>query len=477
MYQKNQTVTVSIEDIGIDGAGIGKAEGFPLFIKDAIVGDTVEVRITKVKKTYGYARVERVLVPSPFRVKAPCANARRCGGCQIMEMSYEKQLEFKSKKVFNNLVRIGGIDESYLSEIFEPIIGMEGEPLRYRNKAQYPFGRDKDGRIVTGFYAGRTHSIINNTDCLLGVEENKDVLEIVLDYMNRYGIEPYNEETGAGLIRHVLIRKGFTGGELMVCLVINGDELPRKQKLIDELIKLEGMKSISISINKARSNVIMGDNYHVLWGNEKINDTMHRPDGSSVSFVISPLSFYQVNPVQTERLYGTALEYAALTGTENVWDLYCGIGTISLFMAKNAGMVYGVEIIPQAIDDANENARINGIRNVKFFVGEAEKVLPDFYEAANSEGSSLDDAKMQSPDVICIDPPRKGCDEACLETMVKMGPNRIVYVSCDSATLARDVKYLTEHGYELKRVRPVDMFGNSVHVESVCLLSKVNTRD
>lgn len=466
MYEKNQIITLTIDDLGTDGEGIGKDNGFTFFVKDGIPGDEIEARVLKLKKNYGYAKVEKVIKPSPFRVTAPCEHARRCGGCQIMEMSYDKQLEFKSKKVFGNLVRIGGIDEEYLKTIFEPIIGMEGEPLRYRNKAQYPVGRNKDGEIVTGFYAGRTHSIIHNTDCLLGATENKDVLEAVLDYMNSEGIEPYNEETGAGIIRHVLIRKGFASSELMVCIVVNSDKLPKSEKLVDRLVKIAGMKSISYSINKSRNNVIMGDNYHVLWGGSTISDTMRRPDDSSVTFSISPLSFYQVNPIQTEKLYGTALEFAGLTGKENVWDLYCGIGTISLFMAANAAMVYGVEIIPQAIDDANANAKANGINNVKFFVGEAEKVLPEFY-------ASTSDEQMKSPDVICIDPPRKGCDEACLETMVKMSPDRIVYVSCDSATLARDVKYLVANGYELKRVRTVDMFGNSVHCESVCLLKKL----
>lgn len=464
MYTKNQLIKLSIEDLGTDGEGIGKDEGFTFFVKDAIPGDEIEARIVKLKKNYGYARVEKVIVPSPFRVKAVCEHARRCGGCQIMEMDYKKQLEFKEHKVFNNLVRIGGIEESRLKGMFEPIIGMD-KPLGYRNKAQYPVGMDKEGNIVTGFYAGRTHSIIPSTKCYLGADENETVLKQVLAYMKENNVLPYDEETGKGLVRHILVRKAFATGQIMVCLVINGDELKMQQALVDKLVTIEGMRSISISVNKARTNVIMGDNYKVIWGESRINDVLRRSDGSEVSYAISPLSFYQVNPVQTEKLYGTALSYAGLTGKENVWDLYCGIGTISLFMAANAGKVYGVEIIPQAIEDANANAKANGIDNVKFFVGEAEKVLPEFYEDAEDE-------TMKAPDVIVVDPPRKGCDENCLNTMVKMEPKRIVYVSCDSATLARDVKYLEEKGYELRKVQPVDMFPQSVHVEVVTLLCR-----
>ena len=313
--------------------------------------------------------------------------------------------------------------------------------------------------MVTGFYAGRSHNIIANTDCALGVEENKTVLETILAYMKKYGVSAYDETSGKGLIRHVLIRKGFASGQLMACIVINGNKLPEEKALAEELWKIPGMTSVSINVNTERTNVILGKKVRVLKGEEKIEDTI-----GDVVFRISPLSFYQVNPVQTKKLYGQALEYAGLTGEETVWDLYCGIGTISLFLAKKAKKVYGVEIVPEAIADAKENAARNGITNAEFFVGKAEEVLPQKYE---EEGVYAD--------VIVVDPPRKGCDEKCLETMVRMRPERIVYVSCDSATLARDLKYLGEMGYEVRKWRGCDMFPGTVHVETVCLLTRRNS--
>ena len=535
MYKKNDIVTVTIDDIGNDGEGIGKVDGYTLFVKDAVIGDTVKARITKCKKNYGYARVEKVVTPSSFRVEPKCGFHRQCGGCQIQAMSYGRQLTFKQQKVRNNLIRIGGFTEDTIDRIMEPIIGME-EPWNYRNKAQYPVGYDKNGNLVVGFYAGRTHDIIANTGCALGAKENKEILEAVLDYMRENHVTAYRETDGTGLVRHVLIRTGFSTGQIMVCLVINGKKLPAEDKLVDKMRGLElgesaesvraekKIVSIAVSVNEERTNVIMGKEIRVLWGNERIEDRLRvlkaarnienvvrKPalikrdaldeeacdmseyefaeTGEQITFQISPLSFYQVNPGQTEKLYSLALEYAGLTGNETVWDLYCGIGTISLFMAKKAKQVYGVEVIPQAIEDAEENARINGIDNVRFYVGEVEEVLPVFYEKSGqvgnigvseemsdvgSETDGEDNLGMRHPDVIVVDPPRKGCDEKCLETMLAMQPDRIVYVSCDSATLARDLKILAEGGYELKRVRAVDQFGHSVHVETVCLLSKLN---
>ena len=471
-YKKNDIVTVTIEDIGNDGEGIGKLEGYTLFVKDAVIGDTVEARITKCKKNYGYARTEKVVTPSSFRVEPKCRFYRQCGGCQIQPMSYERQLQFKEDKVRNNLQRIGGFDAVLLEKVMEPIIGME-EPWHYRNKAQFPIGYDREDRLITGFYAGRTHDIIANTDCALGVTENQAILETILAYMKEYQVPAYRETTGKGLVRHVLIRTGFQSGQIMVCLVINGSKLPKEDKLVEKLLAIpfaekgepKRIESISVSINTEKTNVIMGKEIRVLWGKERIQDTL-----GGIQFSISPLSFYQVNPVQTEKLYGLALEYAGLTGKETVWDLYCGIGTISLFMAKKAKQVYGVEIIPQAIEDARENACNNHITNAQFYVGKAEEVLPEFYEKA-SASKDVSEAEKLHPDVIVVDPPRKGCDEKCLETMLAMCPERIVYVSCDSATLARDLKILCEGGYELKRVRPVDQFGQTVHVETVVKLS------
>ena len=473
--QKNDIIELKIEDMGVDGEGIGKYDGMTFFVKDAVLGDEIEARITKMKKNYGYARVEQILSPSKFRVTPQCELHRRCGGCQIQALDYEKQLEFKQNKVRGNLIRIGGFAPELIDRIMLPVVGMK-EPYRYRNKAQFPIGADKDGNPVAGFYAARTHSIIPVNDCKLGVEENQIILNEVLSYMKEYHVASYDENTGKGLVRHVLIRYGFSTKELMVCVIINGNSLPKVEKLIDRLTAIEGMKSISINQNTKKTNVILGDVTKCIWGDPYITDMIHLRDtkdfsltDTAVAYHISPQSFYQVNPVQTEKLYSLALDYAGLTGKETVWDVYCGIGTISLFLAQKAGKVYGVEIVPQAIEDAKNNAALNGINNAEFFVGKAEEVLPAFYEKKKDT-----DADMLHPDVIVVDPPRKGCDGVCLETMLKMQPERIVYVSCDSATLARDLKVLCEGGYELCKVRAVDQFGNTTHVETVCLLSKLH---
>ena len=458
---KNDIVTVEITDIGVSGEGIGHVDGYTLFIKDAVIGDVVEAKVMKAKKNYGYARLMKVITPSEYRVEPKCVFARRCGGCQIQEMSYDRQLVFKDQKIRGNLERIGGFTKDQIDTVMQPVVGME-HPFGYRNKAQFPFGTDKEGNPITGFYAGRTHDIIANTDCALGVEQNKEILEIILQYMRENKIKSYDEKTGKGLIRHALIRYGFKTKEIMVCLVINGKKLPKAERLIEKLIQIEGMTSITISPNTRRDNVIMGDSYEILWGQGYITDYI-----GNVKYQISPLSFYQVNPVQTEKLYGLALEYADLKGDETVWDLYCGIGTISLFLAQKAKQVYGVEIVPQAIDDAKENAKINAIDNAEFFVGKAEEVLPEYYAEYEREHNG----ETAHADVIVVDPPRKGCDETLLETIVKMQPEKVVYVSCDSATLARDLKYLCANGYEIKMCRGVDQFPQSVHVESIVLLS------
>ena len=464
--RKNDEFELTIEDMSEDGAGIGKQDGYIWFVKDAVIGDRIRVRAMKMKKNYGFARLMEVLEASKDRVMPECPVARQCGGCQLQMMSYEAQLHFKERKVYNNLRRIGGMENLRLPEradsvivdktiVMEPILGME-QPWRYRNKAQFPFGRDKDGRIIAGFYAGRTHHIVEAEDCLLGVEENAVILDIIKKIMEEYQIAPYDEETHKGLIRHALIRKGFSNGELMVCLVINGKKLPHADIFVERLKEVPGMTSISYNINQEKTNVILGAELVNLYGPGYITDKI-----GNVSYQISPLSFYQVNPVQTEKLYGTALEYAGLTGGETVWDLYCGIGTISLFLAQKAKKVYGVEIVPPAIEDARRNAALNGMENVEFFVGKAEEVLPREYEK-----------NQVYADVIVVDPPRKGCDSVCLDTIVRMQPKRVVYVSCDSATLARDVKYLDERGYAVERVRCCDMFGMSGHVETVALLTK-----
>ena len=517
--KKNDEFEVQITDSGSEGEGIGRFGGMPFFIKGAIPGDTVLAGVTKIKKTYGYARIVKILNPSPDRITPECPIAGRCGGCQLQHMSYAAQLKYKQDKVLNDLVRIGGIererfcilrpDDGRCAEnrqadesggiLFYPIIGME-KPLHYRNKGQFPVGVAKDGSIISGFYAGHTHSIIDTKTCMLQHELTDSLMQAVREYMSEAGVSAYEEPTtdverfapvgkrgpktkngrtdikraaGSGLVRHVLTRVGFTTHEVMVCVVISGDSLPKSELLTEKLKsavedynEVSGssdtpyrLASLTVNINKKDTNVILGDECRVLYGNMYINDYI-----GDIKYRISPLSFYQVNPVQTRRLYSTALDFAGLTGEETVWDLYCGIGTISLFLAQKAKKVYGVEIVPQAIDDAKENAVLNLIDNAEFFVGAAEEVLPAKY---------AEDPSMRA-DVIVIDPPRKGCDEALLECITKLEPKRIVYVSCDPATLSRDVKYLEQHGYALKLARPCDMFPQTSHCEVVSLLQRMS---
>ncbi len=403
--KKNDLVEVKIEDIGMDGEGIGKVDGYTLFVKDAVIGDVIEAKITKAKKNYGYARMINIKEPSPYRIEAKCPVARQCGGCQIQEMSYDQQLIFKENKIRNNLIRIGKFENPPM----EPIIGMK-EPFYYRNKAQFPIGTDKDGNIIAGFYAGRTHDIIPNRKCFLGVDINETILDKVIDYMNKNKVSSYNETTGKGLVRHVLIRYGFRTKEIMVCIIVNGKSLPNQEALIKSLCELDGMTSITLNVNREKTNVILGREIVELWGKGYIEDYI-----GDVKYQISPLSFYQVNPAQTEKLYGTALEYAGLTGNETVWDLYCGIGTISLFLAQRAKQVYGVEIVPEAIEDARRNAKLNGIENAEFYVGKSEEVLPKKLAEGNVKA-----------DVIVVDPPRKGCEEALLKAILENGVPKVV---------------------------------------------------
>ena len=465
---KNDLFDMEITDIGVDGEGIGHFEGITFFVKDACMGDVIRAKVTKLKKNYGYARVEEVLRPSAFRVTPRCPLYRKCGGCQIQVMDYKSQLGFKQQKVLDNLVRIGRFEQNEMERILLPIIGMEN-PYRYRNKAQFPVGYDKDGKIVFGFYASRSHTIIPVEDCYLGVEVNATILSLVKQWMEQYGIRPYDETSGKGLLRHVLIRVGFATDEIMVCLVINGRTLPHADALCESLAAVSGMTSVSYNVNCKNTNKILGDETQCIWGQSYITDYIE-----NFAFHISPQSFYQVNPVQTEKLYRTALDFAELTGEESVWDLYCGIGTISIFLSQKAGQVYGVEIIPQAIADARDNALRNHVENAQFFVGKAEEVLPAFYRGelmVNGQCVEADE-NMLHPDVIVVDPPRKGCDSACLDTMLAMAPSRIVYVSCDSATLARDLRILVDGGYHLMKVQAVDQFCHSTHVETVVLMSK-----
>ena len=463
--KKNDIVTLQIEDLTEKGEGIGRVNGYTLFVKDAFPGDTAEAVVTKLKRTYGYARVLDVKDPSPDRVEAPCPNARRCGGCVFQEYAYEAQLKWKRRHVEETLSRIGGVTEP---EVL-PVIGME-HPFRYRNKAQFPVARvpgPGGGRPAAGFYAGRTHSLIEVKDCLITGERCAAVLRAVLSYMEELGLPPYDEERHLGLVRHVLIREGFSTGELLVCPVINGDGLPRPEALVSRLREIPGLKSVCVNINKKRGNVVLGDEVVPVFGDPWITDTI-----GGLRFRISPRSFYQVNPVQTEKLYRAAVEAAGLTGSETVYDLYCGIGTISLFAARYAKEVFGVEIVPDAVRDARENAAANGVVNARFFTGAAEELV--------AKGEFAPGVPCPPADVVILDPPRKGCAEQLIRAVQTMAPGRIVYVSCDPGTLARDLRRFREGDgahYVPKMIRPVDMFPQTAHVECCCLLSKIYSNE
>ncbi len=457
-YQKNETIELEITGLGSEGEGIGRTDAFLWFVKDAVPGDVVRASVMKTKKNYGYARLQEVLIPSPDRQETECPAAKSCGGCTLQALRYPAQLRYKEQRVRDSLTRIGGIDLAPVN--FHKILGMD-YPFRYRNKTQYPVGPGKFGEPVAGFYAGRTHSIVPCGDCLLGPEENGAILETVLQWMRDFGIPAYDEREKSGLVRHVMIRKGFATGEIMTCVVTNGESAGGTlEDLSERLMKVPGIATVVQNVNEADTNVILGSETRVLAGSGYITDYI-----GSIVYKISAESFYQVNPVQTLKLYETVRNCAALTGKETVWDLYCGIGTISLFLAKDAGKIYGAEIEPRAVEDARWNAEKNDIRNAQYFAGKAEEILPAFYEKSGEKA-----------DVIIVDPPRKGCDQKCLSTILKMAPSRVIYVSCDPSTLARDLKFLLSDGaYRLTEVQPVDMFPQTAHVETVVLMSRKDT--
>ena len=524
-YKKNDLVVLEIADLTEEGQGVGKCDGLVFFVKGSVMGDLVEARILKVKKNYAYAKVEKLLKASPYRVTPLCPVAGKCGGCQLQHLSYEKELAWKEDRIAQSLIRIAGIPEEEVHAKGEGILG--GKTERYRNKAQYPVQNRKELReeialggrafeegkkapekeqescdsLGIGFYGFHSHRIIEAEDCLINSAENPLILNCIKEWAREYKISGYDEETGKGLLRHIFLRKGFSTGEILLCLVLNGKSLPHGKELWEKLQGLSlsaeevglqrgedvscGMDAqseadvhygknrkvpgkivgLSMNINEGRGNAILGRETLCLYGKDSIEDKI-----GELSFSISVPSFYQVNPAQTEKIYEKALEYAALTGEETVWDCYCGIGTISLFLAQKAKQVYGLEIVPEAIENAKKNAEKNGLHNTEFYVGAAEEVLPKWVEEQKREGKDVGNLV----DVVSLDPPRKGCDEACLSAVLELSPKRIVYVSCDPGSLARDMKYLREGGYVLEKWVGIDNFPRTGHVETVALLSKLD---
>ncbi len=462
--KKNDELVIIIDDLGSQGEGIGHVDGYALFVKGALPGERVRVRLMKQKKTYGFARLIEVLEPSSERVEAVCPVSSSCGGCTWQHISYREQLAFKEKRVRDCLTRIGGVDLDRVTWL--PILGMDEEPWHYRNKAQFPVREDERGIPQKGFFASHSHRLIPVGDCEIQHPVINQVIDTILKFMREYHVRAYQEQEHRGLVRHIYVRHGYHTGQIMVCVVINGSSLPHSEKMVERLCKIQGMTSIYLNVNKEKTNVILGKEMKRIYGDPYIEDTI-----GDIRYRISPQSFYQVNPRQTEKLYQTALSFADLKGDEIVWDLYCGIGTISLFLAKNAKHVTGVELVPQAIENARENARINGIQNVEFHCGSAGEIAEKLYR---NQDLGTHRQKSQKANVVVVDPPRKGCDAALLDTIVKMQPDKIVYVSCDPATLARDVKMLGENGYRLEKVQACDMFPQGGHVETVACLQRVD---
>lgn len=447
--KKNNIYRVSITGMGTKGEGIGKIDNFTIFIPGAILGEEVEVNIIKVNKNYAVGKLLNIIIASEERVKPICDIYTRCGGCQLQHMSYKEQLNFKRQKVKDALLRLGGIDVEV-----KPVLGIKN-PYRYRNKVQLPIGKENE-KVSIGFYAPRSHNIIDLKTCLIQDEKADDIIKILREWIKEFNVPIYNEKEHKGNLRHIMVRTAFKTGEVMVVLVTKDKNLPHKEELINKLIEnLQGVVSIIQNINSQKTNVVLGKESIVLWGKDKIIDYI-----GNFKFAITPLSFFQVNPIQTEVLYNKALEYADLKGNEVVFDAYCGTGTISLFLSQRAKKVYGVEIVAEAIESAKLNAKENNVDNVDFIVGESEQVIPELIE------------KGIKADVVVVDPPRKGCEKSLLEAMANMSPEKIVYVSCDPATLARDLCVLEKLGYKTIRVQPVDMFSNTYHVENVVLLEK-----
>lgn len=449
--KKNDYIDVEFVDLTHEGQGVAKIDGFPVFVPGGLPGESAQIKILNVKKNYGYGKLIEIREKSPYRVEIPKEDMHKYGGCQLHHMSYEGQLQFKQNLVEQTLTRIGKLQDVNI----HPIIGME-QPFHYRNKAQVPVG-ERNGRLITGFYKPRTHEIIDTDESVIHMEAINDAIKIVKEICSELGVTAYNEEAHTGVLRHIMARFGRKTDELMIVLITRTEKLPHRKEIVEKIVAaLPNVKSVVHNVNPKRTNVILGERTQVLWGQNVIYDYI-----GNVKFAISPRSFYQVNPVQTQVLYDKALAYTGLTGEEIVIDAYCGIGTISLFLAQQAKKVYGVEVVSDAINDAKKNADLNGITNVEFTVGEAETVIPIWAK----EGIHAD--------VIVVDPPRKGCDAALLKTIIEMKPKRVVYVSCNPATLARDLGILEADDYQTVEVQPVDMFPMTMHVECCALLKKI----
>ncbi|SCZ05431.1 23S rRNA (uracil(1939)-C(5))-methyltransferase RlmD [Alkaliphilus peptidifermentans] len=450
MLEKNKMYQIEILDLGHNGEGIGKIDGFTIFVEGGLPGDVVKVKTTIVKKSYAIGKLIKIIKPSGNRIDAVCPIAHECGGCQIMNMDYKAQLDIKKKRVEETIKRIGKIEVPV-----HDTLGMD-KPFEYRNKAQFPVGM-LDGKAIMGFYQKGSHQIVDTAYCHIQHPINETVVKLMKEYIHKYNITVYDEKTRKGLIRHVVTKVGYQTGEVMVIIITNGRNLPQQQELVKLLMdNIKGLKSVVQNINDKNTNIIFGQETITLHGENTIEDYI-----GPLKFKISAQSFFQVNPQQTKVLYEKALEYADLKGEETVFDIYCGIGTISLFLAEKAKKVYGVEVVEAAIEDAKTNATLNNITNAEFYVGEAEKIVPKLYE------------KGIKADVVVVDPPRKGCEETVLDTIANMEPERIVYVSCNPATLARDLAYLSEKGYKAVEVQPVDMFPHTAHVECVALIERV----
>lgn len=451
MLEKGKKYECKIVDIGQGGVGVGKYNDFTVFVDSALPGEIVDVKITKSKKKYAEGVISKIKKESEHRVERVCSmKYRNCGGCQIQELDYKKQLEIKTNEVIQDMNRIGGLYDVKI----HPAIGMEN-PFRYRNKAQFPIQK-VDDKLKIGFYKKKSHDVIDMDKCVIQHEKNDVIIEILRNFIERNNISIYDENTNKGLLRHIVTKIGYTTGEVMVVLVAAKPEIPKIEEFLEELKeKVDGFKTLVVNVNDRKTNVILGRKNINIYGNGTIIDNI-----GELKFEISPLSFFQVNPIQTEVLYNKALEYADIGENDTVFDIYCGIGTISLFLAQKAKKVYGVEIVEDAIKDAEKNAKLNGMENTEFFVGKAEEVVPKLYR----EGKTAN--------IVVVDPPRKGCDEKVLDTIVNMEPERVVYVSCNPSTLARDLKYLDERGYKCREIQPVDMFPHSVHIENVALLYK-----